>query len=42
MAPSFLFPTMAPKKTSGDPVIYGEYTFLSGTSTQDPIDNGLY
>jgi len=41
-APSSLLPTMAPTKTSGDSVVFGEYGFLSGTSTQDPIGNGLY
>ena len=42
MAPSSLFPTMAPTKTSGDSVVFGEYVFLSGASTQDPIGNGIY
>jgi hypothetical protein len=42
MASSSLFPTMGPTKTSGDSVVFGEYDFLSGASTQDPIGNGIY
>jgi hypothetical protein len=42
MAPSSLFPTMAPIKTSGDIVDFREYGFLFGASTQDSIGNELY
>ena len=28
MAPSSLFPTVAPTKTPGDPVVFGEYIFF--------------
>jgi len=31
---------MAPTKTSGDILDFGEFGFLSGASTQDPIGNG--
>jgi hypothetical protein len=40
MAPSFLFRTTAPTKTSGDLVVFG--MFLCGESMQDLISTGLY
>jgi hypothetical protein len=33
---------MAPTKKSGDSMVFGEYDFLSGASTQGPIGNGNY
>jgi hypothetical protein len=43
MASSSLFATMAPTKTSGYIVDFGEYGFfLFGASTQEAIINGLY
>ena len=42
MTPSSLFQTLAPTKTSGDLVDFGEYGYLCGASTQDLIGTGLH
>jgi len=42
ITPSSLFQTLAPTKTSGDLVDFGEYGYLCGESTQDLIGTGLH
>jgi hypothetical protein len=42
MTPSSVFQTLAPTKTSGDLVDFGEYVYLCGESTQDLIGTGLH